>query len=97
MGRHIYVVGGSDGRTALDAVERYDTETERWEALAPLKVPRYGTAAVAVQGRIYAVGGHSGWQVLKSLEVYDPSSNMWELLPSMKIARSAATCAVCWS
>ncbi|MEU2989558.1 Kelch repeat-containing protein [Streptomyces griseoincarnatus] len=63
LGRRIYTFGG-EGRhagtnpnTVFDETEAYDTLRDRWERLAPMPVPRHGTAAVAVCGTIHILGG----------------------------------------
>ncbi|MFC8939938.1 Kelch repeat-containing protein [Streptomyces griseoincarnatus] len=63
LGRRIYTFGGEgrhDGtnpNTVFDETEAYDTLRDRWERLAPMPVPRHGTAAVAVRGTIHIPGG----------------------------------------
>ncbi|MGP4051445.1 Kelch repeat-containing protein [Streptomyces sp. 2A115] len=63
VGTRIYTFGGEgkhDG-TGPDAVfsetEAYDTVRDRWRRLAPMPVPRHGTAAVTVCGTIHLPGG----------------------------------------
>lgn len=62
IGTMIYAFGGegnpeegTDG--VFDDVEVYDTETDAWEVLEPMQLPRHGTSAAAVDGRIYIPGG----------------------------------------
>jgi N-acetylneuraminic acid mutarotase len=62
VGTTIYTFGGEgnvvDGvNTVFDQVEAYDTRRDRWQRLAPMPIPRHGTAAVAVGGTIYIPGG----------------------------------------
>lgn len=63
VGRKIYTFGGegrhdgADPNTVFDETEAYDTVRDRWERLAPMPVPRHGTAAVAVRGTIHIPGG----------------------------------------
>ena len=42
IGGKLYVAGGFNGNVVLDSVERYDPLTNRWEALAPMRVARDG-------------------------------------------------------
>ncbi|MFB4289743.1 Kelch repeat-containing protein [Nonomuraea sp. ATR24] len=63
VGTRIYTFGG-EGRhhggnpnTVFPDVEAYDAVHDRWQRLAPMPVPRHGTAAVAVGGTIYIPGG----------------------------------------
>ncbi|KAL0579165.1 hypothetical protein V5O48_002846 [Marasmius crinis-equi] len=62
-GGKIYTFGG-EGDTALlgpagvyNNSEVYDTVTDTWEVLAPMAVPRHGTGATAVAGKVYIPGG----------------------------------------
>ncbi|NGO13428.1 DUF1668 domain-containing protein [Streptomyces sp. HC44] len=63
VGTKIYTFGGEgkhDGtnpNTVFSENETYDTVRDRWQQLAPMPVPRHGTAAVAVDGTIYIPGG----------------------------------------
>ncbi|GAA1655725.1 hypothetical protein GCM10009733_061470 [Nonomuraea maheshkhaliensis] len=63
VGGKIYTFGGEgrhDGtnpNTVFAEAEAYDTARDRWVRLAPMPVPRHGTAAVAVGGTIHIPGG----------------------------------------
>ncbi|MEV0314898.1 Kelch repeat-containing protein [Nonomuraea fuscirosea] len=63
VGGRIYTFGGEgrhDGtnpNTVFSEAEAYDTARDRWVRLAPMPVPRHGTAAVAVGGTIHIPGG----------------------------------------
>lgn len=84
----IYALGGScPGRgRALDVVECYDPDADRWTCLAPMLVKRSRFAAAAVGGWIYAVGGfdESGTEALSAVERYDPQTDSWEIVPDRK-------------
>ncbi|MCS7480332.1 Kelch repeat-containing protein [Umezawaea endophytica] len=62
VGTKIYALGGegnpAPGSGSVFAEnEAYDTAHDRWQRLAPMPVPRHGTAAVAVGDTIYVPGG----------------------------------------
>ena len=62
VGSTIYTFGGEgnvvDGvNSVFDQTEAYDTRRDRWQRLAPMPVPRHGTAATAVGDTIYIPGG----------------------------------------
>lgn len=62
VGTRIYTFGGEgnvvDGvNTVFDQTEAYDTRRDRWRRLAPMPVPRHGTAAATVGDTIYIPGG----------------------------------------
>ena len=49
----------------------YDTAKEAWEVLTPMPLPRYGTSAVAVDGKIFVPGGGGGVQGAGPMDVLD--------------------------
>jgi N-acetylneuraminic acid mutarotase len=54
------------------------TAGNTWTVRAPLRVPRAGLKATAVNGIIYAIGGHSGpSQIRSTVEAYNPTTNSW--------------------
>lgn len=52
----IYVIGGYDGQNQLKTVERYNTESNTWEFVAPMEEPRSALSVTALDGKIYAMG-----------------------------------------
>lgn len=57
VGDEILVVGGEGGGRAFSTVEAYDTGTDTWRTLPPLRVPRHGIQAVACAGSVYVAAG----------------------------------------
>ena len=61
LGTIIYCFGGEGDASNVNAifaqVEAYDTVTDTWSSLPPMEVPRHGTGAVALDGRIWIPGG----------------------------------------
>ncbi|WP_432937337.1 Kelch repeat-containing protein [Kribbella sp. CA-253562] len=62
IGTKIYTFGGEGNpapgsHSIFDDTEAYDVARDRWQRLAPMAVPRHGTAAVAVGNKIYIPGG----------------------------------------
>ena len=55
--QYIYVVGGYDSVHQLPSVERYDVETDQWEAVATMNSPRSALSVAVVNNRLYALGG----------------------------------------
>ncbi|WP_437659142.1 kelch repeat-containing protein [Sorangium sp. So ce1182] len=78
-GGKIYVIGG-EGNPApgaqgvFDDNEVYDTATDTWEVLAPMRTPRHGTGAVAVDGTVYVPGGgtQQGFELTDASEAFSP-------------------------
>jgi N-acetylneuraminic acid mutarotase len=93
----IYVIGGTDGTSALATVERYDPSTRAWTVLpSHMTNARSGLAAVAVGTTIYAIGGQdSGGTPLAAVELFDTVSRTWSTVaqqplihPRTKLAAS---------
>lgn len=61
VGTRIYTFGGEGNQEVSNGVfnetEVFDAATETWESLAPMRLPRHGTAAVGVGDRVYLPGG----------------------------------------
>jgi hypothetical protein len=51
LGDVLYVMGGSDEVTFKTA-ERYDSKTDRWSHIAPMRVRRDGAGATALNGNM---------------------------------------------
>lgn len=48
LGGPIYAIGGLDDNSCFNDVERYDIESDRWSAVAPMNTPRGGVGSVAL-------------------------------------------------
>jgi hypothetical protein len=86
----IYFVGGGNGSSAKNIVERYDPETNTWKTLNSMSVARSGVASAVLNGKLYAIGGTG----LSSVEVYDPNTGNWTAgvdLPSVVNKGTAIT------
>ena len=71
----------------LNTVERYDPETQRWEDVAPLNIPRTGLSVVTLPDGVYAIGGYDGTKYLNTVEKYDDHENAWVFVGSMNYAK----------
>lgn len=56
INQYIYVVGGYDGASQLNTVERYDTEKGVWEFVASMKTARSALSVTVLDCKIYAMG-----------------------------------------
>ena len=54
---YVYAVGGWEGSSRLDSVERYDPETNSWASVANLKMAVTSPAVVAHGGKFRGRGG----------------------------------------
>jgi N-acetylneuraminic acid mutarotase len=61
VGRKVYTFGGEGDKSVetgvFDEVEAYDTVKDTWESVGTMKIPRHGTYAVGVKGKVYIPGG----------------------------------------
>ena len=65
----IYAVGGHDGASYLNSIERYDHMTDYWASnIAPTSVCRTSVGVAVLNGKIYAVGGQDGVSCLNIVE-----------------------------
>ena len=51
IGNPLYAVGGHDGRTILDTVERFDPNTDEWTYVASMINARYSLGVAAIEDR----------------------------------------------
>lgn len=56
MEQYVYAVGGYDGTDQLHSVERYDVETNQWEMLANMNIPRSALSVAVIFSSLYALG-----------------------------------------
>ena len=73
LGREILVIGGEGSGRTFDTVEAYDTRTNRWRELAPMRVARHGISAAVCDGGVYVAAGgreQGGGAPTDVLEVY---------------------------
>ncbi|KYF72116.1 hypothetical protein BE11_32990 [Sorangium cellulosum] len=77
-GAKIYVIGGegnpADSQGVFDDNEVYDAAADAWEVLAPMRTPRHGTGAVAIDATIYVPGGgtQQGFGLTDVTEAFEP-------------------------
>ena len=90
----IYAFGGRasgyvPGR--LKTAEVYDTETNKWTLIQPMKQERSDCACVVLERCIYVIGGFDGENYLSSIEKYDPATGSWSTIGYMKTARAGVS------
>ncbi|MGN6699215.1 MAG: Kelch repeat-containing protein, partial [Thermomicrobiales bacterium] len=89
----LLIAGGRDRdgvpSHATTAVWAYDLGQNRWQALAPLHLPREDSIGIALaDGRALIVGGGAALYpaVAPSAEVYSPQTNQWQLSPPLDVS-----------
>jgi N-acetylneuraminic acid mutarotase len=92
LGGRLYVLGGRRlGDFSLDAFERFDPRSQRWERLRPIPQGVGALGAAATHREFIAVGGgddHQDW-VTPATWAYDPARNRWRRLPDLRVPRHA--------
>lgn len=53
----VYAVGGYDGQCCLSNVEVYDSFSNRWTEVAPMKEAVYSPAVTSCAGKLFVIGG----------------------------------------
>ncbi|GFY73393.1 hypothetical protein TNIN_399651 [Trichonephila inaurata madagascariensis] len=92
LGKYVYIVGGSDGFSALNSCFRFDTKTKIYEEMSPMHEHRCFVSAVELNGKIYAIGGFDGSEERsKTAECFSPKNNQWDYIASMSCKRSDAS------
>ncbi len=71
----IFALGGHNGLSIFESVERMDLGRGEWREALPMLSKRCRLGVAALGGRIYACGGYDGSLFLKSVECFDPREN----------------------
>lgn len=88
-------MGGFDNTAnQLSSVERYDTENDIWEEMAPMSIARSAFSLTVLDNKIYAMGGFDGRNFLKIVEIYDTITNTWQLGTELTSERAGHASAV---
>lgn len=85
LGEKLCVAGGINvNHQALTQAECFDLNTNTWNAIPSMNLPRFNaTSAVGPDGRWYVFGGTSPTVMsIAPIDVYDPTTNNWTLLES---------------
>ncbi|CAI2302977.1 unnamed protein product [Caenorhabditis sp. 36 PRJEB53466] len=91
----LYAVGGHDGQSYLNSIERYDPMTNQWSSdVAPTATCRTSVGVAAFNRYLYAVGGQDGESCLDVVEMYDPRRNEWTKVASMGTRRLGVSVSV---
>lgn len=74
----LYAIGGHDGNSYLNSVERYDPLTNQWYMdVAPTTSCRTSVGVAVLNSYLYAIGGQDGVSCLNFVEKYDYQTNKW--------------------
>ncbi|CAI4233035.1 unnamed protein product [Auanema sp. JU1783] len=91
----VYAVGGHDGQSYLNSVERYDPVTNQWLCdVAPTSTCRTSVGVAVLEGYLYAVGGQDGKSCLNVVERYNARRDEWESVAAMGSRRLGVSVSV---
>ncbi|CAI5439262.1 unnamed protein product [Caenorhabditis angaria] len=91
----LYAIGGHDGQSYLNSIERYDAVTNQWSCdVAPTATCRTSVGVAAFNGYLYAIGGQDGDSCLDVVERYDPIRNEWTKVARMGTRRLGVSVSV---
>ncbi len=94
-GKHLWLIGGSNGDVSLNSTLRYDTAMHKWKGMSPMAAKRQEAAAAVKTsqgGSDYSIiicGGRGQDTPLSSCESYDPKSDQWTTFPKLQEARAS--------
>ncbi|XP_047314224.1 F-box/kelch-repeat protein At3g27150-like [Impatiens glandulifera] len=85
FGETAYVAGGIglDSKDVFDTAERYNNESQSWEALPRMKKKRQLCSGFYMDKRFYVIGGRNEEGELTCGEFFDEGRNRWEIIPGM--------------
>ncbi|KAM5195060.1 kelch-like protein 4 isoform 5-T5 [Hipposideros larvatus] len=89
----MYAVGGHDGWSYLNTVERWDPQACQWNYVASMSTARSTVGVVALNNKLYAIGGRDGSSCLRTMEYFDPHTNKWNLCSPMSKRRGCVAAA----
>jgi DNA-binding CsgD family transcriptional regulator/N-acetylneuraminic acid mutarotase len=93
-GAFLYLIGGYDGQSYLDAAYVYDPAEDTWRPLPPLPQPGALASGGALTGKLIIVGGEDESGALAKCHLFDPAESSWSTCPDMLLPRKAAGSAV---
>jgi DNA-binding CsgD family transcriptional regulator/N-acetylneuraminic acid mutarotase len=88
----IYAIGGVDTQGVYGGVDRYDPQTDSWNALPSKPIPVFNAQAAVINGSIYVPGGRTNpndEQPTDVLEIYDTNTGLWHTGAHLPLPLSA--------
>ncbi|KAH8860375.1 Kelch-like protein 5 [Schistosoma japonicum] len=79
----VYAVGGHDGWSYLNTVERWNGKAKSWSPVTPMAVQRSTVGVAVLEGLLYAVGGRDGSACLRTVERFNPHTQHWCFIAPM--------------
>lgn len=82
--KYVYVLGGMEGEMMRSSIERYDTQENKWEFMAPMPEALIYHACVYTGDTIVVTGGYdkTGMIMKNTIYLYSVKSDTWILSPT---------------
>ncbi len=90
----IYVVGGSDGTTAFNNNQIYNTANNKWTTGGVIPTAVWAPASAVASGLLYVFGGYEASGATNLVQAYNPTTNTWSTKSPMPTARGSAAAVV---
>jgi uncharacterized protein (TIGR03437 family) len=92
-GGKLYLVGAIRiGSAFVDGnTYEFDPQTNSWQTVARMNVPRGASGVAVINNKIYVAGGLAPDRSVNTFEVFDPGTRAWTMLPNMPTARDHLT------
>ncbi|KAL3150536.1 hypothetical protein ABBQ32_000352 [Trebouxia sp. C0010 RCD-2024] len=88
-GQELYLSGGNDGVSWLDAVEVYIPSRGQWATSEPMPLERGYGAAAAIGRQMFVMGGGNGSSWLQSVMMCNLETGAWLEVASMEYVRGS--------
>ena len=86
----IMTTGGYDGNNCLLASFAFNTVTQKWGSLAPMKISRHDHGTVLIHNKVFVVGGFNSHRgPISSVECFNPNQNEWSEVHGMNSKRKS--------
>ncbi|XP_028289813.1 kelch-like protein 15 [Gouania willdenowi] len=102
IGKYIYAVAGRTRDETFYSTERYDMTLDRWEAVEPYPVNKYGHEGTVLDGKLFITGGITSSSTSKQVCVFQPGQESGEYRDTNEASephrtrRATAPPAGCW-
>ena len=77
QGQELYLTGGNDGVSWLDAVEVFTPSRRHWVTAEPMPLERGYGAAAAIGRQMFVMGGGNGSSWLQSVMMCNLATGTW--------------------
>lgn len=74
---YAYAVGGFNGLTRLNTMERWKVGMLQWENCPSMYIHRSNFGVSVLDDMIFVIGGFNGITTIYNVECFDPDNNEW--------------------